>query len=97
MSAALAGLLVRLHDRAWRDRFGAECRELLVELPASPGVLADMALSVAVSRRPILLHSATAAVIALLLAVSATLVFGHGAAAAGVAVMRTVPASAQPN
>jgi hypothetical protein len=97
MSGALAGLLVRLHDRAWRERFGAECRELLLELPPSPGVLADMALSVAVSRRLILLHSATAAVIALLLAVSATLVFGHGGTAAAIAIMRGAPASAQPN
>ena len=97
MSTALARLLVRLHGRAWRDRFGAECRELLVELPPSPRVLADMALSVAVSRRPILLHSATAAVIALLLAASATLVFHHGHTAAGIAILHAWPATAQPN
>ncbi len=41
MREDVAGVLIRLHSRAWRERYGAEWRALLLDLPARPDVIAD--------------------------------------------------------
>jgi len=41
MNPRLADLLVRLHGRRWRERYGAEFRALLDEVPGTPRVVID--------------------------------------------------------
>jgi hypothetical protein len=50
MSPRLADLLVRLHARRWRERYGAEFRALLHEVPATPRVVIDALWSAIASR-----------------------------------------------
>lgn len=40
-----------MHSPQWRSRYGAEFEALLVDLPASPANLADVARSIVASRR----------------------------------------------
>jgi hypothetical protein len=56
MKPRLADLLVRLHGRRWRERYGAEFRALLEEIPATPRSVGDALLSAIASRgRPLAL------------------------------------------
>ena len=41
MTQRIARILIRLHSRSWRERYGAECRALLLDLPAKPDVIVD--------------------------------------------------------
>jgi len=50
VTRSLAGALVCLHSRSWRDRYGDEFSALLQDLPANPGIVADALLSAARSR-----------------------------------------------
>jgi hypothetical protein len=99
MKAVFAEVIVALHDRAWRERFGDECRALLEELPLSVEVVASMTGSAIVSRRRLLLHGITTAVIVSLLAFSATLAFQHDdpQQQAGIATAPRAMMSARPN
>jgi hypothetical protein len=84
MRAELARTLASLHAPEWRARYGNEFEALLVDLPASPFNLADVAASIVASRRRSL---AVAAVFAA--ALFLTLVgFAKLAGPAGVAFSR---------
>jgi hypothetical protein len=50
MKALLCALLVRLHSRAWRERFGAEFSEAFLAAPLSPRDLIDCVASAIASR-----------------------------------------------
>jgi hypothetical protein len=50
MNSRLADLLVRLHGRQWRERYGAEFRALLEEVPGTPRVVIDALWSAIASR-----------------------------------------------
>ncbi len=97
MSGTLAGLLVRLHDRTWRERFGDECRALLEELPPSASVVADMAGSALVSRRALLVRGVKTAVVAVLLAVSATVALERDGNPSGVTACHNPAATVHAN
>lgn len=47
----MARALASMHSPQWRSRYGAEFEALLVDLPASPANLADVAASIVASRR----------------------------------------------
>jgi hypothetical protein len=51
MRARMARVLASMHSPQWRSRYGAEFEALLVDLPASPANLADVAGSIVASRR----------------------------------------------
>ncbi|HEY2474436.1 MAG TPA: hypothetical protein VGI19_06500 [Candidatus Cybelea sp.] len=68
MEARVARFLAHMHAPEFQARYGAEFEALLVDLPASPAVIADVAGSVFASRRgPIVLGLG---VLAVLLAMS---------------------------
>jgi hypothetical protein len=50
MSPRLADLLVRLHGSRWQERYGAEFRALLDDVPATPRVVFDAFRSAVISR-----------------------------------------------
>jgi len=52
MNQDLARLLVRLHSRSWRERYGPECEALLLDLPARPHVVVDCVGNALASRSP---------------------------------------------
>lgn len=58
MRAPLARTLASLHAPEWRARYGSEFEALLVDLPASPFNLADVAASIVASRRRSLIFAA---------------------------------------
>ena len=51
MQAQLAHRLAAMHAPRWRARYGNEFEALLIDLPASPANLADVARSILASRR----------------------------------------------
>ncbi len=51
MQARLARRLAAMHAPKWRARYGNEFEALLIDLPASPANLADVARSILASRR----------------------------------------------
>ena len=97
MRAVFADVMVALHDRAWRERFGDECRALLEEMPLTVHVVASMAGSAIASRRSLVLRSVTTAFIVALLAVSATLAFQQNAPQAGIAASPRSITGSRPN
>jgi hypothetical protein len=52
MKGDVAKVLVRLHSRSWRARYGVECEALLLDLPARPDVIADCVGNALASRCP---------------------------------------------
>jgi hypothetical protein len=82
--AQFARTLASLHAPEWRERYGSEFEALLIDLPASPLNLADVAASIVLSRRRAFLVAAgmTAAMAITLL------VFAKFAAPAGLALSR---------
>jgi hypothetical protein len=51
MEARVARVLSSMHSADWKSRYGDEFEALLVDLPASPAVIADVAGSIVASRR----------------------------------------------
>lgn len=58
-----------MHSPQWRSRYGAEFEALLVDLPASPANLADVAGSIVASRRGSLAFALGILLVALTMAI----------------------------
>lgn len=68
MEARVARVLAQMHSAEWKSRYAEEFEALLVDLPASPSVIADVAGSIVTSRRrPVLLGLGVLAVLAAML------------------------------
>lgn len=95
MNRRLAGVLTTIQPRSWRDRYGEEFVALLLEMPASPLVVADTLKHAIVLRRRLLLTTVAASA----LVIGIGLVAGHHHPAASrvgeSAHARTVAAACQ--
>jgi hypothetical protein len=68
MEARVARVLAQMHSADWKSRYGDEFEALLVDLPASPALIADVAGSIVASRRrPVLLGLGVLAILAAML------------------------------
>jgi hypothetical protein len=72
MRPRVAHALTCLHSQRWKARYGNEFEALLVELPASPATIVDVAGSIAASRPAALVLGLGIVVAAFTMVVSAT-------------------------
>ncbi len=71
-----------MHSPQWRARYGCEFEALLIDLPPSPGMLADVAGSIAASHRSM---GVNIGIVALVLAI--VFAFSHPATSRKVAIV----------